>query len=467
MKCLLEYRWEREDQRTNLLKKAPNTKHDLPGVVFFIILLVQILVFPILGALVENRLHGTASKGRKVIVNTDNSHPAVKLTGFTKRYVPSWWARNISRRFGKTKEIVIAVNNLDLTIPQGNLVCILGSNGSGKSTTLDSIAGLNAITEGSIEVNGSGGLGICPQRNILWDDLTVLEHVKIFNRLKSTEKPATDSEMKELIAACDIDRKLRSKSRHLSGGQKRKLQLSMMFTGGSAVCCVDECSSGVDALARQKLWNILLRERGTRTIIFTTHFLDEADLLSDQIAILSRGGLKASGSAVELKYRLGGGYRIHVPNIHANDARALEFEGVSKKVLYDQTIYTLPDSAQAAEFIKKLESRGVEHYDITSPTLEEIFFNVAEETEAARASEKLLKLQKTNSSTQKLSHEGTIIEMKEMKTDCSNDEGIQLQNGKPITMFQQATTLFRKRWTVFQRNYLPFLAAFLIPGKSK
>lgn len=357
------------------------------------------------------------------------------------------------------------MNNLDLEIPQGSLVCILGSNASGKTTTLDSIAGLNTITEGSIEVNGSGGLGICPQRNILWDDLTVLEHVKIFNRLKSTDKEATNSEMKELIAACDIDRKLRSKSRNLSGGQKRKLQLSMMFTGGSAVCCVDECSSGVDALARQKLWNILLRERGTRTIIFTTHFLDEADLLSDQIAILSRGSLKASGSAVELKHRLGGGYRVHVSNMHVNDPRALEFEGVSKKFLYDQTIYTLPNSAQAAEFVKTLEMRGIEHYDITSPTLEEIFFNVAEETEAARASEKLLKLQKTHSSTQKLNDEGTIIEMKDMKTDSSNDEGLQLQNGNPITLFQQATTLFRKRWTVFQRNYLPFLAAFLIPGK--
>lgn len=429
-------------------------------------ILIQVVVFPILGALVENWLHGTGSQGRKITVNNDSSQPAVKITGFTKRYVPTWWARNISRRFGKIKETVIAVNNLDLRIPQGNLVCILGSNGSGKSTTLDSIAGLNAITEGSIEINSAGGLGICPQRNILWDDLTVFEHVKIFNRLKSTDKPATDSEMKELIAACDVDRKLRSKSRHLSGGQKRKLQLSMMFTGGSAVCCVDECSSGVDALARQKLWNMLLRERGTRTIIFTTHFLDEADLLSDQIAILSRGSLKANGSAVELKYRLGGGYRIHVFNMHANDARALEFEGVSKKVLYDQTIYTLPDSAQAAELVKTLEMRGIEHYDITSPTLEEIFFSVAEETEAARASEKLLKLQKTHSSAQKLTEEGKIMEIKEIESDSSNDEGLQLQNGNPITLFQQATTLFRKRRTVFQRNYLPFLAAFLIPGKS-
>lgn len=451
---------------TNLTKAAPNNTHALPGITFLVIIFIQIFVFPVLGALVENGLYGTTSKGRKLLVNNDNSQPAVTLAGFTKRYVPSWWARNIARRFGKTKDIVVAVDNLDLTISQGNLVCILGSNGSGKSTTLEAIAGLNAISEGSVIVDGAGGLGICPQRNVLWDSLTTLEHVRIFNRLKSTGEPATKSEIEELIAACDIDRKLGSKSRNLSGGQKRKLQLAMMFTGGSAVCCVDECSSGVDALARQKLWSILLRERGTRTIIFTTHFLDEADLLSDQIAILSRGSLKASGSAVELKHRMGSGYRIHVSNMHGNNVRALEVEGVSKKVLYDQTIFTVPDSAQAAEFIAVLEAKGIENYEITSPTLEEIFFKVAEETEAARASERLQKLQNTSSLTPKGSGEVTIAtDEKKHKVDEANDEGLQLQSGKPITLVRQASTLFRKRWTVFQRNYFPSLAAFLIPGK--
>ena len=339
---------------------------------------------------------------------------------------------------------------------------LLGSNGSGKSTTLDAIAGLNTVTSGDITVDGYGGLGICPQRNVLWDQLTAYEHVRIFNRLKSTGKPATRPEIEELVKACDLDRKIGAKSRHLSGGQKRKLQLSMMFTGGSRVCCVDECSSGVDALARQKLWNILLAERGARTIIFTTHFLDEADLLSDQIAILSKGNLKAQGSAVELKHKLGSGYRIHVFHNSKNwDALDVP-EGLETKVMYDQTIYTLPTSAQAADFVAMLESRGVDNYEISSPSIEEIFFNVAEEADGT------LKVQRSREPRSgvvgKGSKEAIVTEVKSSYQDDSSPS-LQLQTGKEIGVFQQSFTLFRKRWTVFQRNYLPYAAAFLIPSR--
>lgn len=382
---------------------------------------------------------------------------AVELTGFTKRYIPSWWARNIASRFGRVTETVVAVDHLDLKIPRGQIMVLLGANGSGKSTTLEAISGLNTVTEGSIIVDGEGGLGICPQRNILWDDLTTLEHVRIFNRLKSTGKFSSEAELKKLIAACDLDRKLGAQSRQLSGGQKRKLQLSMMFTGGSRVCCIDECSSGVDALARQKLWNILLRERGARTIIFTTHFLDEADLLSDQIAILSKGSLKANGSAVELKNRLGNGYRIHVPKGHGNPRVGIDAQGASQKILYDQTIYTLQTSAEAARFVQVLEKNDVEKYEINSPTIEEIFFNVAEETEAIEAS-------RTQSSPMGPRNPDELVVGEKVPEAEVESEDLQLQKGQRISTFAQTFALIRKRWTVMQRNYLPFVVALLIPG---
>lgn len=425
------------------------------------------IIYPILGALLETRVYGTMSKGRKLVAHDHNVHTAVELTGFTKRYTPSWWARNITSRFGRVTETVVAVDRLDLKIPRGQIMVLLGANGSGKSTTLEAISGLNTVTEGSIIVDGEGGLGICPQRNILWDDLTTLEHVRIFNRLKSAATFSTEAELKDLIAACDLDQKLEARSRQLSGGQKRKLQLSMMFTGGSRVCCVDECSSGVDALARQKLWNILLRERGARTIIFTTHFLDEADLLSDQIAILSKGSLKANGSAVELKNRLGNGYRIHVPKGHGNPQAGVDAEGASKKILYDQTIYTLQTSAEAAHFVQALEQNGIENYEVNSPTIEDIFFNVAEETEAIEASRTQSRTQPPPTSprsTNKFSNEGTIA-IRETGPEIEiESEDLQLQNGRRISTFAQAFVLFRKRWTVMQRNYLPFAAALIIPG---
>lgn len=465
---LNENSWERENRGTNLVEAAPNSTHRLPGIAFFGFLIVQTLIYPILGAFVERAMYGTASKGRRLMTEDDGSGVAVQLSDFTKRYTPSWWARNIGRRFGVKAETVTAVDNLNLTVPRGQIMVLLGANGSGKSTTLEAISGLNPITEGSIAVDGVGGLGICPQRNVLWDDLTTLEHVRIFNRLKSVDKPSTDLEIRELIAACDLDRKLGSKSSQLSGGQKRKLQLSMMFTGGSRVCCVDECSSGVDALARQKLWNILLKERGARTIIFTTHFLDEADLLSDQIAILSKGSLKAHGSAVELKHRLGGGYRIHVFHGQGDPMDNVTVTSVPKKVMYDQTIYTLQDSAEAAAFVKLLESKGVRNYEISSPTIEEIFFKVAEETEAMEASRTQSRTRKTQSPTSSSRKivDNTVVEADEndLQEKDGSDEGLQLQSGKRVTPARQAFTLFRKRWTILQKNYFPYLAAFLLPG---
>jgi len=460
---ILMARWERQNLGTNLVKPAPQNPWTIPGIAFFIIAIVHIIVFPLLAALVERKLYGTASKGRTTFVgNSDSPQAAVQLSAFTKCYKPSWWARNIATQFGKRKETVIAVDDLSLTIPQGQIMVLLGSNGSGKSTTLEAIAGLNTVTSGSIAVDGYGGLGICPQRNVLWDQLTSYEHVRIFNRLKSTGKPASKAEIQGLISACDIDRKIGAKACHLSGGQKRKLQLSMMFTGGSRVCCVDECSSGVDALARQKLWQILLAERGARTIIFTTHFLDEADLLSDQIAILSRGNLKAQGSAVELKHRLGGGYRIHVFKIPGAAGTNLpEFSGIQRKVLEDKTVYTVPDSAQAAEFVRELEAAGITNYEINSPSIEEIFFNVAEEADANANGRR--KLQDTaDPPTKASSKEAFVMEGKDSDVDES-EKDLQLQTGQRIGMFRQALTLFRKRWTVFQRNYLPYLAAFLLP----
>ncbi|KAL8973521.1 MAG: hypothetical protein Q9197_002231 [Variospora fuerteventurae] len=455
---ILMARWEEKNIGTNLTQAAPENPSSLPGIAFFAFLIIQIIAFPILGAIVENYLYGTYSKGRHLLKGTEITQDAVRLEGFTKRYSPSWWARNIATKFGKRKETVTAVNHLDLVVPRGQIMVLLGSNGSGKSTTLDAIAGLNTVTSGGITVDGIGGLGVCPQRNVLWDQLTVYEHVYIFNRLKSADKPSSKAEIEGLIKACDLDRKVGAQSRHLSGGQKRKLQLSMMFTGGSRVCCVDECSSGVDALARQKLWQILLAERGARTIVFTTHFLDEADLLSDQIAILSKGSLKALGSAVELKHRLGNGYRIHVHD-NANNRAALDgLEGIPKKVMFGQTTYTLPTSAAAADFVRSLERLGVDNYEITSPTIEEIFFNVAEEAEAAPIGNGV-DVRRIESQGRSLGEE---VEAKELE-QSTYGEGLQLQNGKRIGVLRQSFTLFRKRWTVFQRNYLPYAAALLIP----
>ncbi|MCJ1287874.1 hypothetical protein MMC26_007226 [Xylographa opegraphella] len=454
---ILMARWETQDLGTNLIKSAPDNPWTIPGIVFWIFLIVQIFVYPILAILVERSLWGTASSGRRLISNGD-TQAAVQLTGFTKHFKPSWLSKTFGSLFRrKRKETVVAVNDLSLNVLPGQIMVLLGANGSGKSTTLDAIAGLTTVTSGSISVDFRQGLGFCPQKNVLWKELTVAEHVSIFNRLKSTGKPASKAENTELIKACDLDRKIGARAGSLSGGQMRKLQLTLMFTGGSRVCLIDECSSGVDALARRKLQDILLaeRSRSNRTMIFTTHFLDEADLLSDYIAIMSKGSIKTEGTAPEIKHSLGM-YRIHLYHTPGNvGSFAPAFDDIVRKEMYDQTTYLVPDSSQAADLLSVLEAQGFKDYQISGPTIEDAFMKISEEMTMEG----------------KLSHEAVldveekgVVQVSEVHgSETDSEKELNLLTGKRIGPFRQGWVLFQKRATVFRRNALPNLAALLIP----
>ncbi|EKD18064.1 uncharacterized protein L3040_007757 [Drepanopeziza brunnea f. sp. 'multigermtubi'] len=450
-------RFERQEMATDLLSAAPRNPWSLPGIVLWVFLIIQIFAYPILGAMVERALYGTTSKGRTVTGQNleteadDSSSETVQLQGFTKHYQPSWLSRKFAGITKNPTATVVAVNDLTLSARKGQICVLLGANGSGKSTTLDAIAGLNQVTSGTIKVDGTGGIGYAPQKNVLWDDLTVEEHIRIFNRLKSAGKHDSKDSLRSLISAIDLDKKINSRSKTLSGGQKRKLQLGMMFTGGSAVCCVDEVSSGLDPLSRRKIWDILLAERGSRSIILTTHFLDEADLLADQIAILSKGTLRAQGSSVELKNQYGGGYRIYLPAGSGHE-QVPAMEGVASREVFGQMVYSAPTSSQAAQIIRRLESGGVTDYQLSGPTIEDVFLLLAEE---ARAESTGLLEKETDSESEKKI--GTTT-----KATAEPSRKLELHTGKTIGLSQQVWVLFRKRYTILRRNYLPYVAALLL-----
>lgn len=450
-------RWERQNLPTNLVQAAPRNPSTLPGIVLWIFLIIQIVVFPLIGAWVERYLYGTASKERHTTVT--DSNVAVSITGFTKQYPPTLATQAWSRIRRKPVDNVVAVNNLSLDAMRGQILVLLGANGSGKSTTLDAIAGLNSISSGSIQVNYSQagtGLGFCPQKNVLWDNLTVEEHVRIFSKLKSTTLSSKD-DIRTLLKSCDISKKLSARSKTLSGGQKRKVQLAMMFVGGSTVCCIDEVSSGLDPLSRRKIWDILLAERGKRTFIFTTHFLDEADLLADDINILSKGVLKASGTSVALKHQLGSGYRVHVYHTHGGH-QATVYDDVANTKHDDQTTYLLPSSSATAAFLARLEGDGVTEYQVSGPTIEDVFLKVAEEVRSPNAtSEDLREVGSSDGSEEKAVKDSKVM-IRETRADVP-----QLLNGRRLNIPQQVWVLFGKRWTILHRNPLPYLAALLIP----
>ncbi|KAF7958317.1 hypothetical protein EAE96_001868 [Botrytis aclada] len=461
-------RFERQNIGANLVQAAPNNPWSLPGIALWVFLIIQIFVYPILGALVERSLFGTTSKGRSVVGQGSekyaqslgsNTLETVRLENFTKHYRPNWFRMKTAGFTKIPTATVVAVNDLSLSASKGQILVLLGANGSGKSTTLDAIAGLNTVTSGSITVDGTGGLGIAPQKNVLWNELTVEEHIRIFNSLKSTGPRDSKAALKELIRAIDLDRKIGAKSKTLSGGQKRKLQLGMMFTGGSSVCCVDEVSSGLDPLSRRKIWDILLAERGSRTIILTTHFLDEADLLADRIAILSKGTLRAEGSSVELKEKLGGGYRINLPTGHEHKEPP-QVEGIKQHVSFGQTTYVAPTSKQAAQIIKRLEKDGITDYQLSGPTIEDVFLQLADEIRA-ESDESLLIQNLSSDNEQSGKEKDTVTKLAMVGTH--ERQALELYTGQNIGFFRQAWVLFRKRLTVLRRNYLPYVAALLVP----
>ncbi|RDW61870.1 putative ABC transporter [Aspergillus mulundensis] len=442
-------RWERENLAASLTEAAPNNPWSLPGIVLWVLLIVQIITYPILAALVERVLYGTASKNRQAS-NSDTS-AALNIHNFSKIYRPGWFYRTTGRWFRSNRQTVHAVNNLSLAVSKGQIMVLLGANGSGKSTTLHAIAGLTKLSSGEIHINyekKEPKLGLCPQKNVLWDNLTVKEHVQIFNQLKCTGKADPDGQIIQLLKDCDLHQKIKARSKALSGGQKRKVQLAMMLTGGSSFCCVDEVSSGLDPISRRKIWDILLAERGSRTIILTTHFLDEADLLADHIAILSRGVLKANGSSVGLKNQLGSGYRIHVLNVPGSEqAIRTRFSNTRKETQFEETVYTVQSSAEAARFVSDLEQESVTEYRVSGPTIEDVFLKVASELGFDH-------VQSSEPATQNAS---------ENADDVSELRSLNLMTGRRIDMFLQAWYLFRKRMTILRRNPLPYFAAFLIP----
>jgi ATP-binding cassette subfamily A (ABC1) protein 3 len=438
-------RWEDNDKAIQMGHAAPNSPWDVTGGGFWLFFIVQILAYPVIAAIIERYVHGTtvSRSGRAISMDDTSTEPPVVVDDVSKIYQSPFLWRLMLRAFGKKNEPVVAANHLSMTALPGQIMVLVGANGCGKTTILNAIAGLHSVSSGQIRVNGSGGIGICPQKNVLWDSLTVLQHATIFNKLKATDSLAVGNDLNMLIKACGLDEKRKFQSKNLSGGQKRKLQLLMMLTGGSRVCCVDEASGGLDPLSRRKIWDILLSERGKRTVILTTHFLDEAEFLADNMVVMAKGEIKTMGSVSELKSKLGNGYRVQVLTPGSKEKGEIEkFEELE----------TVPDSAQALAIIKDLESKGVKNYQVAGPTIEEVFMKLAADRDA----------EYEETEPQPLMPQASLGKEREsVAASLKSLRGEEVR--RRVGAMQQVWVLLRKRWTVFQRSPLPILMALVTP----
>ncbi|NXH17228.1 ABCA1 protein, partial [Bucco capensis] len=226
--------------------------------------------------------------------------------------------RNLVKVYGSSSRA--AVNGLSLDFYEGQITSFLGHNGAGKTTTMSILTGLLPPTSGTAYILGwdirsdidsiRKTMGMCPQHNVLFDILTVEEHVWFYGRLKGLSEEQVKAEMEQLIQDTGLPHKRREQTRNLSGGMQRKLSVAIAFVGGSRVVILDEPTAGVDPYSRRSIWELLLKYRRGRTIILSTHYMDEAELLGDRTAIISQGRLCCCGSPLFLKARLGTGYHL-------------------------------------------------------------------------------------------------------------------------------------------------------------
>lgn len=225
--------------------------------------------------------------------------------------------RRLRKQFGAT----VAVHGLTLDLYEDDISVLLGHNGAGKTTTMSMLTGMLPPSSGTAHVNGHsirtdigavrGSVGLCPQHNILFDDLTVAEHIEFYARLKGVPAgKALGAEVDRYVDLIQLTAKRNAAARSLSGGMKRKLSVCIALCGGSRVVFCDEPSSGMDPAARRALWEVLRAEKRGRTVLLSTHFMDEADVLGDRVAIMNGGRLVCCGSPYFLKRRFGAGYRL-------------------------------------------------------------------------------------------------------------------------------------------------------------
>lgn len=230
--------------------------------------------------------------------------------------------RNISKTYttafcGKD---VVAVNDVSLVGDSDSIVCLLGHNGAGKTSLVNMLTGLFEQTSGTAEICGMDInsrmdeiqqiLGVCPQHDILWSELTAREHLELFSELKGVPEHQAQREIQSILQTVGLDHVADDRVSSFSGGMKRRLSIGISTIGNPRVIFMDEPTTGLDPVNRKKVWHMIQRLKIGRAVVLTTHSMQEADVLADKVAIMTYGEICCVGSTLHLKNKYGGGYHV-------------------------------------------------------------------------------------------------------------------------------------------------------------
>jgi ABC-2 type transport system ATP-binding protein len=231
---------------------------------------------------------------------------------------PSLTAAIEVEKLVKTYGKVLAVDGIDFTILTGEVYAFLGPNGAGKTTTVEILEGIRPSTSGQVRVLGKDPwthgrelqrtIGVIPQDFHFFPKLKPREAIELYAGLYGVPADA-----KELLERVELSDKSESLFDDLSGGQKQKLGLALALVNDPKLCFLDEPTTGLDPRARRAIWSVIrgLKAEG-RTVFLTTHYLEEAELLADRIAIINLGRIIATGTPADIIHRYGRPERLHI-----------------------------------------------------------------------------------------------------------------------------------------------------------
>ena len=300
--------------------------------------------------------------------------------------------RSVSKNFGDFR----ALNNISLNIEQGTIFGLLGPNGAGKSTLINILSCQTRPSSGSVYISGLDVvsdkkdvlsiIGVVPQENSFYDELTVAENLRYFGSLYGVAAIDIKKRSHRILEMLQLTEKKGSRASTLSGGMKTRLNIACALIHKPEVLILDEPSVGLDPVSRKALWNTIrqVNSEGT-TILITTHYMDEADLLSDRILIMHRGNIVVEGTPEELKQTVGERV-IQITSTPGNypalTERLDQLEGVASCTVNENGLMiTLLDEKALEHVIETFEGRGEHITNIESnrPSLENVFIHFAQE----------------------------------------------------------------------------------------
>lgn len=293
--------------------------------------------------------------------------------------------QGLTRTFGS----LIAVDGIDLNIKKGELFAMLGPNGAGKTTTIKMLCCLLKPTAGTATVMGCDinreqyqikkVIGVSPQETTISEHLNAREHLHLIGKIHGIESGELKTRSELLLETMGLTERAKDQVRKYSGGMMRRLSIVMAMVHDPDIIFLDEPTLGLDPQARRAIWEYVEQFKGRKTILLTTHYLDEADFLSDRIAIMDEGKIVALGSPAELKTGMLGKHTmiIYAWNLTEKVIREMKAK-YDEVVVTDGTMEITHPELDFRDVVESLHSAGatVRSAYVKEPSLDDVFLSI-------------------------------------------------------------------------------------------